>query len=250
MNGIRLFDFGDLNVRVGAGESGDPWFVLSDVCKALDIDRTHDVARRIPDYEKGTRSIRTPGGTQRLTVVTEPGLYRVIFRSNKSEAKRFQRWVFHDVLPQIRETGGYGVEHHSLPDTNEPPLVERETRHPDGRVIVERFAPPAEYERPTLLDLDPPEPDITPDVPVEMLRKRFHGAFMTAIQKLPEFERIPCAIRRGQFCRKMNSDLKRFIGRRRGDWSALDYHNAVYWLRMQYGVDIQWILQPQAPTHH
>jgi prophage antirepressor-like protein len=93
-------------VRI-ASIDGEPWFVAADVCAALGIGRTHDALRGLDDDEKGTDTIRTPGGDQQVSVISEPGLYVLIMRSRKSEAKAFRRWVTHDVLPAIRRDGGY-----------------------------------------------------------------------------------------------------------------------------------------------
>jgi prophage antirepressor-like protein len=63
----------------------------------------------LEDDEKGTAIVSTPGGEQEMLTVTEPGLYRLLSKSRKPIAKRFQRWVFHQVLPSIRKTGSYSL---------------------------------------------------------------------------------------------------------------------------------------------
>jgi anti-repressor protein len=104
-----VFDFDGAAVRVVIRD-GEPWWVASDVARVLDIGRTHDAVRGLDDDEKGTEEIRTPGGSQSLIVISEPGLYALLVRSNKREAKRFRRWVTHEVIPAIRRTGRYSVE--------------------------------------------------------------------------------------------------------------------------------------------
>ena len=94
--------FGEMRV---VNREGEPWFVASDVCRALDIERTQ--TRRLDDDEKGVRSMHTPGGTQTVTIISEPGLYSLALGSRKPEAKAFKRWVTHEVIPAIRKTGGY-----------------------------------------------------------------------------------------------------------------------------------------------
>lgn len=84
---------------------GTPWFVSADVCTALGISRT--AVRRLDDDEKGVRSTHTPGGTQKLTVVNEFGLYNLILGSRKPEAREFKRWITHEVIPSIRKHGAY-----------------------------------------------------------------------------------------------------------------------------------------------
>lgn len=85
--------------------SDEPWFVFRDVCSALALD--HTALRKLDDDEKGRDSIPTPGGDQQVSIVSEPGLYKLIMRSRKPEAKAFQRWVTHDVLPALRRDGAY-----------------------------------------------------------------------------------------------------------------------------------------------
>jgi prophage antirepressor-like protein len=86
----------------------EPWFCLRDVCKILDLDQNRPVSRFQMD-DKGVEKYATPsnGGNQEMIFISEPNLYRVIFRSNKTEAKQFQNWVFNDVLPSIRKNGYY-----------------------------------------------------------------------------------------------------------------------------------------------
>ncbi|GKX54124.1 hypothetical protein SOASR030_02360 [Leminorella grimontii] len=86
---------------------GEPWFCLKDVCGILSV-TIASPSRFQMDMEGVTKNvIPTDGGQQQLTFVNEPNLYRVIFRSNKPEAKQFQDWVFNEVLPSIRKTGKY-----------------------------------------------------------------------------------------------------------------------------------------------
>ncbi|WP_392738939.1 Bro-N domain-containing protein [Serratia ureilytica] len=86
---------------------GEPWFCLKDVCDILSV-AVASPSRFQMDMKGVTKNvIPTDGGKQQLTFVNEPNLYRVIFRSNKPEAKQFQDWVFNEVLPTIRKTGRY-----------------------------------------------------------------------------------------------------------------------------------------------
>lgn len=106
MSDIQLFDNDDFGtIRAFLAEDGQPWFVAKDVCAALDIQAT--AASRLDEDEKGLRLTQTPGGNQQVLCVTEPGFYRLVLRSRKPEAKAFQRWVTHDVLPALRREGGY-----------------------------------------------------------------------------------------------------------------------------------------------
>lgn len=88
-------------------QGGEPWFVLRDVCDVLGVMNPGDVSNRLDVDEKGIEPIDTLGGKQMVTVVNESGLYSVILRSDKPEAKRFRKWITSDVLPAIRKRGGY-----------------------------------------------------------------------------------------------------------------------------------------------
>lgn len=85
----------------------EPWFCLADVCAVLDI-KNQNADRFQLDGKGVTKNVTpTKGGEQEVTFINEPNLYRVIFRSNKPDAKVFQDWVFNEVLPTIRKTGRY-----------------------------------------------------------------------------------------------------------------------------------------------
>ncbi len=117
VNQLVAFNFESSNVRVCVGLKGEPLFVAADVCQALTIENHRNVLARLDDDEKGVHSMDTLGGRQELAVVNESGLYSLILSSRKPEAKRFKRWVTHEVLPSIRKTGGYtsGVSITALP---------------------------------------------------------------------------------------------------------------------------------------
>jgi len=94
-----------VQVRVIPNSQGELWFVTADVLAALGLARSSSAL--LPDDEKGVQTLYTLGGSQQVAMVTEAGLYRLIMRSTKPEAKQFQRWIAHDVLPAIRQHGGY-----------------------------------------------------------------------------------------------------------------------------------------------
>ena len=108
MNDLQIFIYGGEQLRTIQQPDG-LWWVLRDVCQVLGLAEPHRVASRLDDDEKGRTLMTTPGGTQEVTIINEPGLYSVILRSDKPEAKAFKRWVTHEVLPSIRRTGAYGV---------------------------------------------------------------------------------------------------------------------------------------------
>ena len=96
-------------VRVITDEHGEPWFVAKDVCHVLGIGNTSMALGRLDDDEKGVSLADTPGGRQSVSTVNEPGLYALILRSDKPGAREFKRWVVHELLPEIRRTGSYGL---------------------------------------------------------------------------------------------------------------------------------------------
>ncbi|MDG6350630.1 BRO-N domain-containing protein [Glaesserella parasuis] len=105
-NQISTFNFKSNPVRIEV-INNEPHFCLTDVCIALDISNAN--SSRFRFNEKGLHKMYTltKGGKQEVTFINEPNLYRIIFRSNKSQAIDFQNWVFEEVLPQIRKTGQY-----------------------------------------------------------------------------------------------------------------------------------------------
>lgn len=98
-------EFGTVNVEMIDDE---PWFVAKDVCKALGYyDGRKAVADHVEDEDKGVSKRNTLGGIQDVTIINEAGLYSLIMSSKLTEAKRFKRWVTHEVLPSIRKQGVY-----------------------------------------------------------------------------------------------------------------------------------------------
>ena len=103
--------FGQLRTIIMDGD-GNPWFVAKDVCDALEL-RVNNL-RAILDADEVKESndysiVLAPGGRAPL-IISESGLYSLILRSRKPEAKAFKRWVTHEVLPAIRKTGGYLID--------------------------------------------------------------------------------------------------------------------------------------------
>lgn len=108
MSKLTILNFNNAAVRT-VEVNGEPWWVAKDVCDVIGIINAGQAAGRLDDDEKGVCKVDTLRGEQELVVVSEPGLYSLIGRSNKPEAKAFMRWVRHEVLPSIRKTGGYAV---------------------------------------------------------------------------------------------------------------------------------------------
>jgi prophage antirepressor-like protein len=107
---LTVFNFCEFPVRVVIGEDGEPWFVVNDACRILEIVNIGNaVARLDKDGIRQADVTDSSGRTQMMTITNEPNLYRLIFRSDKPEAKVFQDWVYNDVLPAIRKTGSYSL---------------------------------------------------------------------------------------------------------------------------------------------
>lgn len=106
---LTTFDFDGKQVRT-AGTLHEPWFVVKDICDILDIKDNRVALRNIPEKWKGEYKTLTLGGSQNMSVINEAGVYKLIMRSNKPNAEKFQEFVCEDVLPTIRKTGTYTLE--------------------------------------------------------------------------------------------------------------------------------------------
>jgi anti-repressor protein len=113
MHDLQIFKYNGKEVRT-IQKDGEPWWVLKDVCGILGISKYRDTASRLDEDERGSVRVDTPGGEQEMTVVNESGLYNVILRSDKPEAKPFRKWVTSEVLPSIRKNGGYIANQENL----------------------------------------------------------------------------------------------------------------------------------------
>lgn len=147
--------YGGTEVRVILDENGEPWFVAKDVCTVLEYSDTEVALRKLDDDEKLIQKVFVSGdvanadtlnrksygsGQERdMWTINEPGLYTLILRSNKPEAKVFKRWVTHDVLPSIRKTGSYSMsDNHAIDDRDQIAFYRvYETINPNSEFIVE-----------------------------------------------------------------------------------------------------------------
>ena len=104
---ITPFLFETHTVRV-IMRNGEPWFIAKDVCDALGYALVPHAMRMLDDDEKGIHILDTLGGQQKVSVINESGLFTLVLRSRKPEARKFVKWVTSEVLPSIRKTGSYG----------------------------------------------------------------------------------------------------------------------------------------------
>lgn len=106
-NMIQIFEnerFGQIRTVM---KDGEPWFVLADVCRALEISNSRMVVGRLDSDELMSVKLTSGGQRREMTVINESGLYAVIIRSDKPQAQSFRKWLTSEVLPTIRRTGGY-----------------------------------------------------------------------------------------------------------------------------------------------
>lgn len=110
MNELQEFDFKGLKVRT-QNQNDEVWFCLKDVCKILEISNSRKVVERLNPKGVTTSDTLTKGGIQKLTYINESNLYKVIFQSRKPQAEQFIEWVTSEVLPTLRRTGTYSIQH-------------------------------------------------------------------------------------------------------------------------------------------
>lgn len=128
MSNLIPFDFEGTKVRTVARE-GEPWFVLADVCRVLEISNPSQAAARLDEDEKSTLTTNEGGNFNGLravgampSIINESGLYSLVLTSRKAEAKRFKKWITGEVIPAIRKSGGYMV---AAPEETEAELALR-----------------------------------------------------------------------------------------------------------------------------
>ena len=107
---LMPFQFEKHVISAITDEQGDPWFVGKDACAILQIKNVSDAISRLDDDEKADIVLADSANSkQSMLIISEPGLYRLAMRSRAKVAKTFQRWIAHEVVPQIRKTGWYSV---------------------------------------------------------------------------------------------------------------------------------------------
>lgn len=148
MSNLTPFSYGEHQVRVITIDN-EPWFVGADIARVLDIAAASGITRMVDDEDKGSHEVETPGGTQRVTIVNESGMYTALMRSNNPAAKPFRRWVTAEVLPQIRKTGSYGqLQQFQIPQTL-PEALRLAADESERRMLAEakvaELTPKADY---------------------------------------------------------------------------------------------------------
>lgn len=113
---IESFEYKGTPIQI-LGTPTDPLFVAREVCEALGLKDTESALRKLDTDEKLNRKLYASGQRREVTVINEPGLYSLVLRSTKPEAKAFKRWLTHEVLPSIRKTGRYGGNNKQLEES-------------------------------------------------------------------------------------------------------------------------------------
>ncbi len=150
-NDLLIWNYENHEIRT-IQKDGEPWFVLADVCKVLELSSPHKVADRLEADEKGRNLIPTPGGMQEMTTVNESGLYAVVLRSDKPEAKQFRRWVTSVVLPSIRKHGAYMTDQTLEQALTSPDfLIQLATQLKQEKEKREQLEAQAEQDKPKVL---------------------------------------------------------------------------------------------------
>ena len=105
---LQVFSYKEQEVRTTLID-GEVWFIAKDVCDVLELSDVSMSVRNLDDDEKLVQKLFVSGQHRDVITINEPGLYALVLRSNKAEAKAFSRWVRHEVLPSIRQTGSYSI---------------------------------------------------------------------------------------------------------------------------------------------
>ena len=116
MNDVTIFRKDKFGAVRAVTLEGEPWFVAADVCRALGLENSSDVIKRLDEDERTLVSIEGASNGLPVNAVNEPGLYALILGSRKPEAKAFKRWITHEVIPEIRKTGGYIAGQETMDD--------------------------------------------------------------------------------------------------------------------------------------
>ena len=156
MNELQIFnneEFGEIRTIT---KDGEPWFVASDVAKALGYRMASDMTRRIDEEDKGYTKVRTHGGEQEMSIINESGLYAGVFCSSIDSAKSFKHWVTSEVLPSIRKNGGYIAGQETLSDEElmAKALLVANNKIKERDAIIERQQAKIEADKPKTIFAD------------------------------------------------------------------------------------------------
>ena len=159
MNELQIFNYNGNEVRT-VQKDGEPWWILKDVCGVLGLKNPTMIAERLEDDE--VTKLNLGGLSGETNIINESGLYNVILRSDKSEAKPFRKWVTGEVLPSIRKTGSY-----TLPQTTDGKIALLAQGHMELKAEVDEIKTDLE-----MLKMDLPLLPIEADKITEVVRRK------------------------------------------------------------------------------
>ena len=122
---IEIHNFENKDVRI-IGTYQDPWFAVKDICSILELSNATMTMKNIPEKWKGLKNITSTSGNQEMLIVNESGLYKLIMRSNKPIAEKFQEWVCEEVLPSIRKKGEFVLQEYKQKLDQQKSLLEEQ----------------------------------------------------------------------------------------------------------------------------
>ena len=239
---IKLFENPQFRVRV-IMRCADPWFVAKDACDCLEIVNASQACQTLDEDEKGIYKVYTLGGSQDMMLISESGLYTLIMRSNKPEAKVFRKWVTSEVLPSIRKTGSYGMTQISRKDQLFLDIIHAESED----VRVSALTELAEINKQEVKALTV-ERDEAIRTKAQIGSRREATAMNTASQKSKECARLTSeneelkdAVGRGTYWRTvsvMRAEWKREFGHE-PSWHKLKEFSADFPTEMQPIKDVE-----------
>ena len=133
----ETFNFNENTIRI-IGSYDEPWFVAKDICEILELKDVSNALLNISEKWKGTKVISTLGGNQNMRIINEAGLYKLIMRSNKPIAQKFQEAVCEDILPSIRKTGEFKLQKMLEEKNNEIRSIEEEKNNEIRNLLTEK----------------------------------------------------------------------------------------------------------------
>lgn len=156
MGELHIFNNAEFGQIRTVTKDNEPWFVASDIAKALGYRMASDLVRRIDDDDKGTHIMSTQGGEQAMLIINESGFYSSILNSKLESAKRFKHWVTSEVLPSIRKSGGYiaGQEQMSDAELMAKALLVAQKQIEQRNAIIEQQKAKIEADKPKTIFAD------------------------------------------------------------------------------------------------
>lgn len=183
------FNFNSSGIRI-LEKDGEPWFVAKEICEVLNLSDTYMATKSIDDDDKLIQTLFVSGQNRQVTLINESGLYSLVLRSNKPEAKAFKKWVTSEVLPSIRKRGAYLTPDKTDELLKDPDLLIRlateikHERNENNRLrafmtekneLIKSLSPKAQYYREVLSSPD--------GIPTTVIAKE-HGMSATELHKI------------------------------------------------------------------